>query len=258
MSIVRNIDFGASEFESAAAAKKKITAAALAAASAQSNKAASEASDKARDEDARDEDIRQQALVMLAGVRPKAPVDHMSVQRKPAIATKINEDGESEINYEALDRPAFMRKNIKPAEPVAVVAAPVAAVNNGKSKPVPSNGIQTVSSHLSAFIQSLNAVPNEKLGCIDYSIKNDPHVAFRRFPDAISVGDAETNDQIILAMMEMGRDCFGSIEVFGSPEFIQRAVEVAVKNGVVLENKEYLRAVNDLKTAETPKRKLRP
>lgn len=155
-------------------------------------------------------------------------------RRPVSVDIPRGEDGQPD--YAGLDKPAYLRHNQK--DPVAPPAnEPVHTLPSAKT------GGVNLSDRLSEFVGKMKMNPNLKLGCVDFTMPNEDQVAFRRFPDAIAVGERAPDDSIILAMLELGKSDFGAIEVYGSPEFIANAVRVAIENGIVLQNREYAQAL---------------
>jgi hypothetical protein len=180
----------------------------------------------------------------LSGVRrandPVAPV--VKPARSVTVQIRKDKNGLDVPDYSSFDLPAFQRHNITPAiETVKPLSSPRA----------PAKEVQVRSSGaISGFIASMKKSANTQKGCIDFSLPNENEVAFRQFPDAISLGERQPDDEVILAMLQIGHNEFGQIEVFGSDEFIQAAINVAIKNGIVLQNKEYIHALS--KTSSAP------
>lgn len=161
--------------------------------------------------------------------------------RKPVVIPQT-EDGEPD--YRLLDLPPFKRPSANRNRALATLpVSPTPAQVPSQTAGRQSEGITKMSGAASGFIAKMKSAVNNKLGCVDFSMSDEDLVAFRRFPDTIAVGDRAPSDDIILAMLEMGKSDFGAIEVYGSPEFIAHAVRVAVDNGIVLQNKEYAQAL---------------
>jgi hypothetical protein len=180
------------------------------------------------------------------GIRPSASPCGIKPARK-SVCPPIIKDA---ADYKKLDLPPFLRNrkncvanNIDSIEPPAVQSPRPNAETVVEAS---VSGVVKMSDlgHLSKFIAEMKMTPNSKLGCVDFSLPTEASVAFRRYPEKIAVGDKQPDEQIILAMLELARNDFGTIEVYGSPDFIEKAVSVAVKNGIVLQNREYVRAIS--------------
>lgn len=185
---------------------------------------------------------------LAPGAKPQKAEPVIQTRRQPApIPVAANGD----VDYRDLDRPAFQRRNKESAGTSvssALVTEPIHALPDfGRQSGVRIN----MSDTLSDFISKMKMTPNEKLGCVDFRMPDESKVAFRRFPDAITVGDRTPDDSIILAMLELGKSDFGAIEVYGSPEFIAAAVRVARENNIVLQNREYTQALSGSRARTT-------
>lgn len=139
------------------------------------------------------------------------------------IELPLTEDGK--VDYEALETPSYLRRKRR-------------IRGLGSVGPVKNE----FRNELSSFASSLRPVRNDKLDCIDFYLPNETQVAFREFADSFVLGDREPSDEIILAMLEMAKEKFGEIEVYGSPSFVERAINIAVANGIALHNEEYMQA----------------
>lgn len=182
----------------------------------------------------REREAARQAGVRRAKNSPAqqaAKADLIPIRRQPVhipLAGK-GENG-TVIDYKKLELPTFLRRaKDAPAE---------------EKTPDGKEGCVKASGAISEFIGNMNATPNKRLGCVDFSMPDESRVAFRRFSDAITVGERAPDDRVILSMLEIGKSDFGAIEVFGPPEFVADAVRVAIENGIVLQNPEYTQALS--------------
>lgn len=211
--------------------------------------------------------------VIVSGIRAATqnnladqnPLPVVEKRREPVSIPMIQgSDGELVPDYGKMDTPIFRRQQSQAADvpdyrkfdtpPFARKNEPEATTPTKVNPTKVNSGVKTqLSGALSSFIGTMKTVLNDKLGCVDFMLPDDDKVSFRRFPDSISVGDRQPDEKIILAMLELGRNDFGAIEVFGTPEFIESAVQVAIKNGIVLQNKEYIQAL----TPSAPKNRMR-
>jgi len=179
------------------------------------------------------------------GIRPTSSPCGIKPTRNPVSPPVINDVAD----YKKLDIPPFMRNKNRVPGNFDNIESPAVQSHRPNMETVDETTLSGVIKmgdlgHLSRFIAGLKMTPNPKLGCVDFSLPTETSVAFRRYPEKIAIGDKQPDEQIILAMLELARNDFGTIEVYGSPDFIEKAVSVAVKNGIVLQNREYVRAIS--------------
>lgn len=199
--------------------------------------------------------VNNPSLALKKEITPREPIK---------IPLKKDENGETSPDYAAMEKPAFMRKLSKSGLPLELshecqkntdkVDETVTAID-----PLLHYGVKTASV-FTGLLSTMKTFPNNKLGCVDFKLENEDLVALRRFPDSISAGDRELTDDIILAMLELGKNDFGVIEVFGSKEFISRSIKVALEHNIVLQNKEYTQALggtHERQSSRSPMKQMR-
>lgn len=130
----------------------------------------------------------------------------------------------------------------------AIAEEPVDAIEKKARKKGVSEHSKTFSERTEAFLSRIRMTANHEEGCVDYVHLSGKSVAFHKFDNVIKLGHSVPDEDTVLAMLEIGAHEFGPIEVFGTPEFVEFAVQVALEHGIVLQNKEYTAALS--KSAE--------